>query len=112
MCAVHPPVETCSEIAAGAGAVAAAPGFGADAWPAPRAAAHAHGEGRHAGNAAGDSRATADESEREAEYGGGLADPGREPRHGAGETDEAGVWRIGLDRDEGAGEGPQSPLRD
>src|SRR5262249_25042044 len=31
---------------------------------------------------------------------------------GAGEADEAGTRRAGLDRDEGAGEGPQPPLRD
>ena len=30
----------------------------------------------------------------------------------AGEADEAGPRRAGLDRDEGAGEGPQPPLRD
>ena len=35
-----------------------------------------------------------------------------QPRHGAGEADEAGPRRAGLDRDEGAGEGPQPPLRD
>ena len=33
-------------------------------------------------------------------------------RHRAGEADEAGPRRAGLDRDEGAGEGPQPPLRD
>ena len=32
--------------------------------------------------------------------------------HGAGQADEAGARRAGLDRDEGAGEGPQPPLRD
>ena len=42
----------------------------------------------------------------------GLADAGREPRDGAGEAGEAGARRAGLDRDEGAGEGPQPPLRD
>ena len=52
------------------------------------------------------------ETEHEAEHGGGLADAGRQPRDGAGEADEAGAWRTGLDRDEGAGEGPQPPLRD
>ena len=41
-----------------------------------------------------------------------FADPGRQPRHGAGEADEAGPRRAGLDRDEGAGEGPQPALRD
>ena len=70
------------------------------------------GKGRHAGDAAGDPRAGAVEAEHEAEHGGGLADPGRQPRHGAGEADEAGARRAGLDRDEGAGEGPQPPLRD
>ena len=38
-------------------------------------------QGRHAGDAAGDPRAGADEAEHEAEHGGGLGDPGREPRH-------------------------------
>ena len=47
-----------------------------------------------------------------AEHGGGLADARGQPRHGAGEADEAGARRAGLDRDEGAGEGPQPPLRD
>ena len=70
------------------------------------------GKGRHAGDAAGDPRGGAAEAEHEAEHGGGLADAGREPRHGAGEADEAGARRAGLDRDEGAGEGPQPPLRD
>ena len=70
------------------------------------------GKGRHAGDAAGDPRAGAVEAEHQAEHGGGLADPGRQPRHGAGEADEAGARRAGLDRDEGAGEGPQPPLRD
>ena len=32
--------------------------------------------------------------------------------HGAGQADEAGARRAGLDRDEDAGEGPQPPLRD
>ena len=32
--------------------------------------------------------------------------------HGAGQADQAGARRAGLDRDEGAGEGPQPPLRD
>ena len=68
--------------------------------------------GRHAGDAAGDPRAGAVETEHEAEHGGRLADVGRQPRHGAGEADEAGAWRARLDRDEGAGEGPQPPLRD
>ena len=31
---------------------------------------------------------------------------------GAGEADQAGARRAGLDRDEGAGEGPQPALRD
>ena len=70
------------------------------------------GKGRHAGDAAGDPRGGAVEAEHEAEHGGGLADAGRQPRHGAGEADEAGARRAGLDRDEGAGEGPQPPLRD
>ena len=52
------------------------------------------------------------ETEHEAEHGGRLADVGRQPRDGTGEADEAGAWRTGLDRDEGAGEGPQPPLRD
>ena len=69
-------------------------------------------EGRHAGDAPRDPRAGAIETEHEAEHGRGLADVGRQPRHGAGEADEAGAWRTGLDRDEGAGEGPQPPLRD
>ena len=56
------------------------------------------GKGRHAGDAAGDPRAGAVEAEHEAEHGGGLADPGRQPRHGAGEADEAGARRAGLDR--------------
>src|SRR5262249_23738766 len=38
-------------------------------------------------------------------HGGGAAD-------GAEEADEAGARRAGLDRDEGAGEGPQPALRD
>ena len=42
----------------------------------------------------------------------GLPTPRRQPRHRAGEADEAGARRAGLDRDEGAGEGPQPPLRD
>ena len=70
------------------------------------------GKGRHAGDAAGDPRGGAVEAEHEAEHGGRLADPGRQPRHGAGEADEAGARRAGLDRDEGAGEGPQPALRD
>ncbi len=70
------------------------------------------GKGRHAGDAARDPRAGAVEAEHEAEHGGRLADAGRQPRHGAGEADEAGARRAGLDRDEGAGEGPQPPLRD
>ena len=32
--------------------------------------------------------------------------------HGAGQADEAGARRAGLDRDEDPGEGPQPPLRD
>ena len=36
----------------------------------------------------------------------------RPAAHGAGEADEAGARGAGLDRDEGAGEGPQPPLRD
>ena len=48
----------------------------------------------------------------QAEHGRGPADPGRQPRDRAGEADEAGARRAGLDRDEGAGEGPQPPLRD
>ena len=68
--------------------------------------------GRHAGDAAGDPRAGAVETEHEAEHGRGLADVGRQSRDGAGEADQAGAWRTGLDRDEGAGERPQPPLRD
>ena len=33
-------------------------------------------------------------------------------QHGAGQADEAGARRAGLDRDEVPGEGPQPPLRD
>ena len=41
-----------------------------------------------------------------------LADAGGQPRHGAGEADQAGPRRTRLDRHEGAGEGPQPALRD
>ena len=70
------------------------------------------GKGRHAGNAAGDPRAGAVETEHEAEHGRRLADARRQPRDGTGEADQAGARRTRLDRDEGAGEGPQPPLRD
>ena len=40
------------------------------------------------------------------------ADARGQPRHGAGQADEAGARRARLDRDEGPGEGPQPPLRD
>ena len=42
----------------------------------------------------------------------GLAGARRQPRNGAGEADEAGPRRAGLDRDEGSGEGPQPAVRD
>ena len=70
------------------------------------------GKGRDTGDAAGDPRAGADETEHEAEHGGRLADVGRQPGDGAGEADEAGAWRAGLDCDEGAREGSQPPVRD
>ena len=41
-----------------------------------------------------------------------AAEPGREPPDRAGEAREAGAWRTGLDRDEGAGEGSGPALRD
>ena len=37
---------------------------------------------------------------------------GRRPADGAGAVDETGARRAGLDRDEGAGEGPHAALRD
>ncbi len=40
----------------------------------------------------------------------GVTDLGHQPRHGAGEADEAGARRAGLDRDEGAGEGSFAAL--
>ncbi len=42
----------------------------------------------------------------------GLPTLGRQPRDGTGKADEAGPGRTRLDRDEGAGEGSQPPLRD
>jgi hypothetical protein len=70
------------------------------------------GEGRHAGNAAGDSGAGAVQAEHQAQHVGGLADVGRQPRHGTGKADETGAGRTRLDRDEGTGEGAQPALRD
>ena len=51
-------------------------------------------------------------STRLSDSGEALASISAQAAHGAGEADEAGARRAGLDRDEGAGEGPQPPLRD
>ena len=42
----------------------------------------------------------------------GACDHRGVPQHRAAEAERPGAGRAGLDRDEGAGEGPQSPLRD
>jgi hypothetical protein len=70
------------------------------------------GKGRHAGDAAGHPRRGAIEAEHEALHRRGLAKPGRKPKHRAGEADQAGPRRARLDRHEGAGKGPQPPIRD
>ena len=69
-------------------------------------------QGGDPGDAAADPRGGAAAAEHAAEHGRRLADVGGQPRDGAGEADAAGARRAGLDRDEGAGEGPQPPLRD
>ena len=47
-----------------------------------------------------------------AEFGRDVAIGGCRPAYGTGEVDQAGAWRAGLDRDEGAGEGPHAAIRD
>ena len=51
-------------------------------------------------------------AEHAAEFQRYAAVAGRRPADGAGAVDEAGARRAGLDRDEGAGEGPHAALRD
>ena len=51
-------------------------------------------------------------STRLSDSGEALASISAQRQIGAGQADEAGARRAGLDRDEDAGEGPQPPLRD
>ena len=69
-------------------------------------------EGGAAGDAAGDPRGGAAQAQHAAEHERAVAEHRGQPRPGAEEAERAGAGRAGLDRDEGAGEGPQPPLRD
>ena len=68
--------------------------------------------GGDSGDAAGDPRGGVAAAEHAAEHDRGAALDRGVPQHRAAEAERSGAGRARLDRDEGAGEGPQPPLRD